>query len=60
MQAFYVEGVNFLVQEFVKESAGTDIRALVVGYRVVASVKRQSLDGDFRSNTHQGGRRYPR
>lgn len=55
MQAFYVEGVNFLVQEFVKESAGVDIRALVVGGRVVASIKRQSLDGDFRSNTHQGG-----
>ena len=55
MQAFYVEGVNFLVQEFVKESAGEDIRALIVGGRVVASVKRQSLDGDFRSNTHQGG-----
>lgn len=55
MQAFYVEGVNFLVQEFVKESAGTDIRAIVVGSRVVASVMRQSLDGDFRSNTHQGG-----
>lgn len=55
MQAFYVEGVNFLVQEFVKESAGVDIRALVVGSRVVASIKRQSLDGDFRSNTHQGG-----
>ena len=55
MQAFYVEGVNFMVQEFVKESAGTDIRVLVVGGRVVASVKRQSLDGDFRSNTHQGG-----
>lgn len=55
MQAFYVEGVNFLVQEFVKESAGEDIRALVVGGRVVASIKRQSLDDDFRSNTHQGG-----
>lgn len=55
MQAFYVEGVNFLVQEFVKESAGTDIRALVVGSRVIASVMRQSLDDDFRSNTHQGG-----
>lgn len=55
MQAFYVEGVNFLVQEFVKESAGTDIRVLVVGNRVVASVMRQSLDDDFRSNTHQGG-----
>lgn len=55
MQAFYVEGVDFLVQEFIAESAGTDIRALVVGGRVVASIKRQSLDGDFRSNTHQGG-----
>jgi ribosomal protein S6--L-glutamate ligase len=55
MQAFYVEGVNFIVQEFVEESAGTDIRALVVGGRVVASIKRQSLDDDFRSNTHQGG-----
>lgn len=55
MQAFYVEGVTFVVQEFVRESAGTDIRALVVGNRVVASVKRQSLDDDFRSNTHQGG-----
>ncbi len=55
MQAFYVEGVNFFVQEFVEESAGEDIRALVVGGRVVAAVKRQSLDDDFRSNTHQGG-----
>lgn len=55
MQAFYVEGVTFLVQEFVKEAAGMDIRAIVVGSRVVASVKRQSLDDDFRSNTHQGG-----
>jgi ribosomal protein S6--L-glutamate ligase len=55
MQAFYVEGVSFLVQEFVEESAGEDIRVFVVGGRVVASVKRQSLDEDFRSNTHQGG-----
>lgn len=59
MQAFYVEGVNFLVQEFVKESAGEDIRAVVVGSRVVAAIKRQSLDGDFRSNTHQGGEGTP-
>lgn len=59
MQAFYVEGVNFLVQEFVKESAGMDIRALVVGGKVVASIKRQSLDDDFRSNTHQGGEGSP-
>ncbi len=55
MQAFFVEGVSFLVQEFIEESAGQDIRALVVGGRVVASVERQSLDEDFRSNIHQGG-----
>lgn len=55
MQAFNVENVSFLVQEFVEESAGTDIRAFVVGNRVVASYMRKSLDGDFRSNLHQGG-----
>lgn len=55
MQAFYVEGVSFVVQEYIAESAGTDIRAIVVGGKVVASMKRQSLDDDFRSNIHQGG-----
>lgn len=55
MQAFYVEGVNFLIQEFIAESAGSDIRAFVVGNQVVASMKRQSLDDDFRSNLHMGG-----
>lgn len=55
MQAFYVEEVNFLVQEFVAESAGVDIRAFVVNGKVVASMKRQSKTDDFRSNLHQGG-----
>lgn len=58
LQAFYLtneDGTNILIQEFIKESAGTDIRALVVGGRVVASMKRQSLDDDFRSNLHKGG-----
>lgn len=59
MQAFYVEGVNFVVQEYIEESAGTDIRAFVVGGKVVASMKRQSLDDDFRSNLHQGGEGIP-
>ncbi len=59
MQAFYVEGVNFLVQEFVAESAGVDLRALVVNGKVVASMLRQSLDDDFRSNLHQGGEGIP-
>lgn len=55
MQAFYVEGVSFVVQEFIAESAGVDIRAFVVNGKVVASMLRQSLDDDFRSNIHQGG-----
>ena len=58
LQALYLhneDGTNILLQEFVKESAGEDIRAFVVGGRVIASMKRQSLDDDFRSNLHQGG-----
>jgi len=58
LQALYItneDGTNILMQEFIKESAGTDIRAFVVGGRVVASMKRQSLDDDFRSNLHKGG-----
>lgn len=58
LQALYLtneDGTNILLQEFVKESAGVDIRAFVVGGRVVASMKRQSLDDDFRSNLHKGG-----
>lgn len=58
LQAFYLtndNGTNILLQEFIKESAGTDIRAFVVGSRVVASMQRQSLDDDFRSNLHKGG-----
>ena len=58
LQAFYLyneDGTNILLQEFVKESAGKDIRAFVVGKKVVASMQRQSLDDDFRSNLHQGG-----
>jgi ribosomal protein S6--L-glutamate ligase len=59
MQAFYVEGVNFLVQEYIGESAGVDIRAFVVNGKVIASMLRQSLDDDFRSNIHQGGSGIP-
>ena len=58
LQAFYLtnsDGTNVLLQEFIKESAGTDVRAFVVGSQVVASMKRQSLDDDFRSNLHKGG-----
>lgn len=55
IQAFYVNDTSFLIQEYIEESAGTDIRAFVVGTQVVASMQRQSLDDDFRSNIHQGG-----
>ena len=58
LQALYLtndDGTNILLQEFIKESAGTDIRAFVVGSRVIASMRRQSLDDDFRSNLHKGG-----
>lgn len=62
LQALYLrneDGTDIFLQEYVAESAGEDIRALVVGGRVVASMKRQSLDDDFRSNLHQGGQGMP-
>lgn len=46
---------SFLVQEFVAEAEGADLRCLVVGDRVVASMRRQAAAGDFRSNLHRGG-----
>ncbi len=58
LQAFYLtneDGTSILVQEFIAESAGTDIRAFVVGGQVVAAYQRQSLDDEFRSNLHKGG-----
>lgn len=62
LQAFYLyneDGTNILLQEYIKESAGTDIRAFVVGSKVVASMQRKSLDDDFRSNLHKGGEGKP-
>ncbi|MEX0922410.1 MAG: 30S ribosomal protein S6--L-glutamate ligase [Rhodovibrionaceae bacterium] len=55
IQAFGGVKTNILVQEFVKEAGGRDIRCLVVGERVVASMMRQGSEGDFRSNLHRGG-----
>ena len=62
LQALYMhneDGTSILLQEFIKESAGTDIRAFVVGGRVIASYQRKSLDDDFRSNLHKGGEGTP-
>ncbi len=53
--AFRQLDANILVQEFIKEAKGADIRAFVIGGRVVASMRRQGAPGEFRSNLHQGG-----
>lgn len=55
IQAFRGLKANIIVQEFIKESSGVDIRCLVVGNKVVASMKRQAEPGEFRSNLHRGG-----
>ena len=55
IDAFRGLDAYFLVQEFIKEAGGTDIRALVVGGKVVAAMKRTGAPDDFRSNLHRGG-----
>ena len=55
IEAFRGVKSNILVQEFVKESKGVDIRCLVIGNKVVAAMMRQGAEGDFRSNLHRGG-----
>ncbi|MCX4187676.1 30S ribosomal protein S6--L-glutamate ligase [Methylophaga sp. OBS4] len=55
IEAFMGMKANILVQEFIKEAGGADIRCLVVGDKVVAAMKRQSKEGEFRSNLHRGG-----
>ena len=53
--AFRQLDANILVQEYIKEAGGSDIRCLVVGNRVVAAIERKGAPGDFRSNLHRGG-----
>ncbi|MCB1566533.1 MAG: RimK family alpha-L-glutamate ligase, partial [Xanthomonadales bacterium] len=55
IEAFRGANVNILVQEFIKEAGGTDIRALVVGEKVIAAMQRSGPEGEFRSNLHRGG-----
>lgn len=59
IQAFYSINAPILVQEFIEEAGGADIRCIVIGGKVIASMKRQSLDEDFRSNIHLGGKGEP-
>ncbi|QFT85834.1 Ribosomal protein S6 modification protein [Halomonas sp. THAF12] len=55
IQAFMGMKANIMVQEYIKEAKGADIRCLVIGDKVVASMKRQAAEGEFRSNLHRGG-----
>jgi ribosomal protein S6--L-glutamate ligase len=55
IQAFSRVDADILVQEFIKEAGGQDIRCLVVGGKVVAAMKRKGKEGEFRSNLHRGG-----
>src|SRR5262249_19710118 len=56
VEAFHGLDQNILIQQFIKEAKGADIRALVVGRRVVAAMKRRAVAGEFRSNIHRGGK----
>lgn len=55
MDTLWSLGQTILIQEFISESEGKDIRALVVGNRVVTAMRRQARFGEFRSNLHRGG-----
>jgi len=55
IDAFRGLDAHFLIQEFIKEAGGADIRCFVIGDKVVATMMRKSQDGDFRSNLHSGG-----
>jgi ribosomal protein S6--L-glutamate ligase len=59
IEAFRGLYANFLVQEFIAEAKGADLRCFVVGDRVVAAMRRQAAPGEFRSNLHRGGRATP-
>ena len=55
IEAFRGLDANILVQEYIKEAGGMDIRCFIVGGKVVAAMKRQGAEGEFRSNLHRGG-----
>lgn len=55
LDAFYGLDVNILVQEYIEEAGGADIRVFIVGGKIIGAMKRQGVEGDFRSNLHQGG-----
>ncbi len=56
IEAFRGLDANILVQEYIKEAQGADLRCFVIGGKVIAAMKRQGADGEFRSNLHRGGK----
>jgi ribosomal protein S6--L-glutamate ligase len=56
IEAFHGLDQNILIQQFIREANGADIRAVVVGRRVVAAMRRQAVAGEFRSNMHRGAK----
>ena len=56
IEAFFGLKANILVQEFISEAGGSDIRCLVIGEKVVAAMQRTAREGEFRSNLHRGGK----
>jgi ribosomal protein S6--L-glutamate ligase len=56
IEAFHGLKARIIVQEFIKEAKGADIRAFVVNNKVVGAMKRQGAEGEFRSNLHRGGK----
>lgn len=56
IEAFRGLEANILVQEYIKEAKGADVRCFVVGGKVIAAMKRQGAEGEFRSNLHRGGK----
>lgn len=59
IEAFYNLNANILIQEYIEEAKGADIRAFVIDGKVVGAIKRQGLEGEFRSNLHRGGSANP-
>lgn len=59
ISAFHQLDANILVQEFIGEARGTDVRVIVVGGRAVAAMRREARAGEFRANLHRGGEAYP-
>lgn len=55
IEAFFSQSVSILIQEYIEESEGKDIRVIVVGGRAIASIQRTAVEGEFRSNLYKGG-----